>query len=235
MNEDTQDHDKLYEFALWVDNPASPYAYHNVPEHVREQVELIDDAESRRSHVQVIRDFEDGNMNPREFARYMVESPHVEPFDPFNPRGPTGSTVEVTVERSLVDGISYDAVVDMPEDVEEAKDAYRHDGVFRTFVDTYAKDRPTDDPDTFFERHAGNTVRVDAERMGYDRETLDRRVNDPDDDRVTEHGAHEARQTPAQGAQAEEEPRRPNVHPFVKFVLVAFVVVLALLIFQALT
>lgn len=214
MTEDTQDQDDdiPYDFAAWVDNPASPYADHNVPDDLRRQVANIEDAEQRKHHIEAIREYEDGKKNPREFARIMVESPYVDAFDPFDPHKPKGSTVEVTVERSAVDGISYEARVDMPEDVEEAKDAYRHDPVFRTFVDTYAKDRPTDDPDTFFDRHAGTTVAVDAIRMGYDRRTLQRQTDDEE----------QSRQTPIQADEARRRFRRPNIPPTVKKALYAF-------------
>lgn len=76
--------DDFAAFAVWVNEPVSSYSKHHVPEDLREAIHAVDDPRERQRLRAVVEAYERSELSPRDFARLIVESDHIDYFDPLS-------------------------------------------------------------------------------------------------------------------------------------------------------
>jgi len=122
------DRDKPFEsFAVWVNNPVSPYSKHHVPEDLRTQIDAVDDAIERQRLRTVVEKYEDGTLSPRDFVRLIMESDAVDYFDPLSVPEGWDSTVDEAVPEAEYDDWENEDVEQFREHVDAGPDRPDHD------------------------------------------------------------------------------------------------------------
>lgn len=86
--------DDFAAFSVWVNEPVSAYAKHDVPEDLREAIHDADDPAERQRLRAVVEAYERSELSPRDFVRLIVESDHIDYFDPLSTPEGWGSKPE---------------------------------------------------------------------------------------------------------------------------------------------
>lgn len=127
------DDDTLRRFAVWVNNPVSDTAYHDIPDDLQEAVDDVADPKERQRLRAVLRAYERRELSPRDFVRLIMESHAVDYFDPLStPEGwgsaPEDGPPEAESGRLLLKEPEDDEAFD-DEDVDEFRERVVAGGV----------------------------------------------------------------------------------------------------------